>query len=363
MGATVTLNELDADLSQSGTSFITTISSDDGSFSLNNMKLNSDKVLLTATGFFFSELYGESSYAPLTLQTMAELDENSVVNINVLTHVAKGRIEQLVANGQDFRSAKSQAEAELLSFLGVTESFGVNIENMDISGDEAYDGLLLAFSVMLQRYSSNYFDAPLLTPELTRLISSLSADFADNGIIDTQALIDQLLDNISTLNLMDIRENVEDYYRNLGQNVTVPDFEHYVALFQEKYSENIYADFYYPEEADPEPNLPSLAPNILLPSLTELDAPLTYAAAAIVPTNSSLKIRIVGTDLGVCGPLYGWRMIQSSPGDYTLVSQRQNELITTMVCVGYEGVEGASARIEYYENSDDTPTFVKEITW
>ena len=54
-GTTVTLNELNSDLVQTGRSFTSTIISDDGSFELSNIELNSSLALLTANGFFFCE--------------------------------------------------------------------------------------------------------------------------------------------------------------------------------------------------------------------------------------------------------------------------------------------------------------------
>ncbi len=88
-GTNITLNELNLTLGQTGRSFTTTITTDDGSFSLSNIELFSETALLTANGFYFSEIYGEMSGATLSLQALTDLSEKEKVNINVLTHIIR----------------------------------------------------------------------------------------------------------------------------------------------------------------------------------------------------------------------------------------------------------------------------------
>jgi hypothetical protein len=364
-GTTVTLNELNSTLGQTGKSFTTSISSDDGSFTLNNIALGSNLALLTANGYHFSEIYGELSGGPLSLQAISDLSVNQSVNINVLTHLVKGRIENLVSNGSGFQDANNQAKSEMLSFLGVTEQFGTDFEKLDISKGEDYNAVLLAFSVMLQRNTNNMIERPTLTAELTQLLSKLSSDFSTDGLISDQTLIDTLLYNISQLNLKDIRKHVEKRYADLGQTVTIPDFEKYVSGFQAKYSKIIYTGFYYPASASPEPIIApdSKLPNILVPSDTIFQAGKPYSMAAIIPLNSNLtiKFRSAGNsdNYSIGGPVYGWEVINESPFGIKLNSQRRNELMTMLFHLEKAG----TATIEYYENNAATPTFTKNIKW
>jgi hypothetical protein len=94
-GTMVTLNELNSNLGQTGRAFTTTITADDGSFSLKNVELNTTLCLLTANGFYFGELYGKLSPATLSLQAIADLNAKEKVNINLMTHVIKGRLETI----------------------------------------------------------------------------------------------------------------------------------------------------------------------------------------------------------------------------------------------------------------------------
>ncbi len=363
-GTNITLNELNSKLGQTGKSFTSSINSDAGSFSLSNIELNSNLALLTANGFYFSEVYGELSGATLTLQALTNLSGKESVNINVLTHMVKGRIENLVSNGMSFQEANRQAKSEVNAFLGVTESFENDFDNLDITIDEDYNAVLLAFSVILQRYTKWSNERPGLTAELTQLFSNLSSDFATDGLINNRVLIDTLLYNVSQLNLIDIRNNMENRYSDLGQTVTIPEFEKYIAKFQEKYSDKLYTGFTYPDSASPDPAISpdSKIPNILVPSDTVF-AHDSYTLAAIIPLDSNLTIKFTGDNYNnnyVVWPLStGWELITAYPTGFTLNSQRQNVLMSMLLLLESPG----NATIEYFENDSETPTFTKRIRW
>lgn len=364
-GTTINLNELNSNLGQTGRSFTTTISADDGSFSLENIELQSDLVLLTANGFFFSELYGELSSAPVTLQAIADLSDKETVNINILTHLIKGRIGQLVSEGLFFDAANDQAKSEILDFLGIPEAFDKEFTELDIFGAEDQNAALLAFSIMLQRFTMVWNEKPSLVAELTQLLTGLGSDFRDNGRIDDQSLIETLLNNISQLNYLDIRDNLESRLTELNQPVTVPEFERYIAKFMEKNDQLVYTNFNYPDLASPEP---VMAPESKLPNLLSLNdsvfqAGNPYSLAAITPLNASLKIRFISQNYqesySLGGPSHGWEVINDYPNGFILNSQRQNRLMTMLLSLGSPG----TATVEYYENVNDMPAISRNIKW
>jgi hypothetical protein len=362
-GTTVTLNELNSKLGQTGRSFTTTLTTDDGSFGLNNIELNSSLALLTANGFFFNEIYGELSTAPISLQAIANLTDKKTININVLTHLIKGRVEYLVLNGMTFQAANTQAKSELLSFLGVTDSFDKDFDALDISQNDDYNAVLLAFSIILQRKTLIYNEKPTLVAELTQLLTNLSSDFKDDGQIGNRKLIDTLLYNISQLNLIDVRKNIEKRYSDLGISTTIPNFEKYITKFQEKNSANLYTDFSFPAMAPPFPEIAtdSKSPNILVPHDTVFTTG-PYSMAAITPLNSTLTIKFKGINSNnyfLGAPVTGWELINEYPNGFTLTSQRQNALMTMLLTLEGSG----SATIEYYENGATVPTITKKIKW
>ncbi len=233
-GGDIMLYELDKKLNKTVKSFSTTITNDDGSFSFKDIKLNRNGIYLTVTGHYFSEVYGEISDKPLFLCAYANVSNNNT-NINVLTHLIGGRVKSMVKKGYTFAESNAQAKQECYNFLGINSTPNTNFENLDISINNDENAALLAFSIMLQKYTSDTKLQKDATLELTRLLSQLSSDFADNGVINDWTSIQTLLNNISTLDLSEIRKNIEQRYADLGQTVTIPDFETYINKFQKKY--------------------------------------------------------------------------------------------------------------------------------
>ena len=361
-GTTITVNELNESLGQTGKSFTTSITSDDGSFSLSNLEMESDLALLTGNGFYFNEVLGELSSAQVTLQALADLSNDETVNINVLTHITKARIETLVGEGISFADAKRRAEGEFQDFLGVTEHFSEGFEQMSIASNGDFNAMLLAFSIILQRPSNNIMVIPTLPAELTWLMTNLSTDFADDGTIGNEALVDTLLYNISLQNQSYIRLYLQNYYSELGQNVEIPDFESYIAMFQAAHQELV-TEFIYPDIATPAPEIgpDGAVPNILVKDVTQFDGTQAYVMAAITPSGKSLKVKVTG-NVELDGSLNnGWLITDYSLDGFTVEAQRQNALVSMLVYLIDENRDG-SATIEYYEDSD-TPTFTKQITW
>ena len=361
-GATITVNELNENLGQTGMSFTTSISSDDGSFSLSNIEMESDLALLSGNGFYFNEVIGQLSSSQITLQAFADLTKEETVNINVLTHITKARIETLVGEGMSFTDAKRQAEGEFQDFLGVTEHFNQGFEQMSIASEGDFNAMLLAFSIILQKPSNDMMEIPTLPAQLTLLMTNLSTDFAADGTVDDQSLVDKLLGNISLQDQVYIRRRIQNYYSGLGLNVEIPDFESYIALFQAAHMELV-TEFTYPDEASPLPELGSggAVPNILVKDVAHFDGTQSYVVAAITPLGKSLKVKVTGNTWLDTSLNNGWVVIEQSNNGFTVEAQRQNQVVAILACLLDTSKDG-SATIEYYEDSD-TPTFTKQITW
>ena len=360
-GTTITVNELNENLGQTGKSFTTSITSDDGSFSLSNIEMESNLALLSGNGFYFNEVIGRLSSAQITLQAIADLTNEQTVNINVLTHITKARIEKLVGDGMSFADAKRKSEDEFQDFLGVTNHFSQGFEQMSIVSGGDFNAMLLAFSVILQRPSRIFDEIATLPAELTWLMTNLSSDFADNGTINNEALVDTLLYNISLQDQVYIRRHIQNYYSGLGLDVDIPDFESYIALFQAAHQELV-TEFIYPDEASPVPELGpgGEVPNILVKDATQFDGWGSYVVAAITPLGKNLKVKVTGNRIQL-DLNNGWIVTDHTTNGFTIEAQRQNELVSMLIYLLDEN-NGGSATIEYYEDSD-TPTFTKQISW
>ena len=126
-GTVITVWELDSSLVQTGRTFIGTIDDNTGTFNARG-KVVSPYVELSAVGYYFNEVSGSLSTAPLTLQALSDLTDNSSVNVNLMTHLEKKRVEYLIDSGLTFAAAKTQAQTEIMKIF--------NIENVSLGGSE-----------------------------------------------------------------------------------------------------------------------------------------------------------------------------------------------------------------------------------
>ena len=134
-------------------------------------------------------------------------------------------MQYLVSGGMNFKESKQQAQTEILSIFETVRSNISNSERLDISKPGDGNSALLAASVILQGY--------LPVSELSELLANISTDIREDGVLNSTQLGTTLINNARTINLAEIRYNLELKYENLGLITTVPDFEKYVNQFIE----------------------------------------------------------------------------------------------------------------------------------
>jgi len=364
-GSSVIVFELNSSLGQTGMSFSTTTSDDAGNFSLSNISLSSNYVLITANGYYFMEHFNLVSPNQLYLEAISDVQSSSTINVNLLTHLIRPRIEKLVSDGAGFSAARTQAQNELKSFLNVPGINNTNFDALDISND----AFLFAASLLFQRRTANYTTAYNYTSELTGLMNRFRNDFRDNGLIDSQDIIDTLLYNANRIQLIDSRSNLETYLGSLGNTVSVSGYEEYIYAFQNAYSSQVYSTVEYPDSAiyDTDSGNPTLMRNILHePSVNFIGGGRPYLLAANVPFDTSLVIRFTLLSTGpleysVGQPYYGWYRTTFSDG-FEVEAQRKNFQNALMLYLwGTSATD--SARVDYYLNDQTTPYISKIIYW
>jgi hypothetical protein len=281
-GTSISVNELNADLSQTGKVYNTQIVDNKGSFNFGNVELKSNYVSLRADGFYFNEISGEQSKSQITLYALSDVSNKSSVNINLLTHLEKARIEYLISEGIDFQDAKKQALSEIIKIFSINEATETTSETLDIAKKGDDNGKLLAISLILQGYRSE--------GELTELLSNISTDIREDGILDNKTLGSELINHTVYLNLNSIRENLEKRFSDLGVNAEVPDFEKYINAFIEN------STFDITESLIEYPSLGENGKNILdLNELTYGDAEFSLAANLHQGTKLKIKITSLGS--------------------------------------------------------------------
>lgn len=224
-GTAINIAELTNALSPTGRNFSSAITDNTGRFAVANVQLESPYVELRANGFYYNEVSGNASDAQLTLFALSDLTNKSSVNINIISHLEKNRITNLMsgANAQTFVQAKVQALTEVLTIFDFDASGVSSSELLDITQAGDGNAKLLAISAILQGNQS--------VAEMSELLANISTDIASDGILDSEGLKQKLKDNTSSLNVSDIRTNLEARLTQLGINGTIPDFESQVDHF------------------------------------------------------------------------------------------------------------------------------------
>ena len=273
MGSSVTISELDANLNQTGKTYITTISDNSGSFELTGIEFISNYVQLKVEGHYFNEFVG-GVYETMTLYAMMDIQDVNSANVNVLTHLERPRVEYLVKQKKkSFSEAKKQAQREVLAIFGLTPS-NMTSEALNLTNN----GVLLAVSSILTA-SRN--------AEMMEIMGKISEGIRTDGKFDDTDLGKKLMNNAyaSFFSRDKIRKNMETKYAELGLNVSIPDFESYLELFinSKLYPHTEYIT--YPEKG-------SYGDNILSDAVTTVKRGQNYSMYAKIIQDGYVSIII-----------------------------------------------------------------------
>lgn len=367
-GSGVLISELDADLDQTGKIYSSRIINNQGAFEQKSIELISNYIEIKADGYYWNEVTGKASSGPIALYALADVSNVNSANINVLTHLEKSRVEYLVKNeGKDFHTAKNQAFRDILNLFHFSIPEKTTSETMNLTND----AMLLAISCIIQGRTS--------AVEMSELMANLSEDIRQDGTLDNNALGAQLATNARFLPLVQIRENMESKYKELGIEAEVPDFEKYVADFLENTSYPIASPITYPAEG-------LYGINILDKDVTtiQFDHKTDYSICSYIPEGHSLRVILRGA-FSYGFPMDNW--ILQSTGRYSggreYYYERDFMHEYYKEFVNKESGTTCDARIspdwpeqyyfpdfsdepyyivvEYYENSDVEPTYIKQV--
>jgi len=217
-GTVITVWELDSSLVQTGRTFIGTIDDNTGTFNARG-NVVSPYVELSAVGYYFNEVSGSLSTAPLTLQALSDLTDNSSVNVNLMTHLEKKRVEYLIDSGLTFVAAKTQAQTEILKIFNIENVSLGSSETLDISKSGDGNAVLLAISAILQ---SDKTEA-----ELTELLSTINTDIRTDGTLDATSTVETLTSAGIYLRKTgkwdEVKTNIISRYSSFGITVNIDD--------------------------------------------------------------------------------------------------------------------------------------------
>lgn len=350
-GSSITISELDSDLQPTGKVYITQIDNNYGKFELSNVELESQYVQMKADGFYFNERNGELSESQLTLYSLVDISNLESCNINVLSHLEKDRIIELMDEGLVFSEAKQKAMNDIQGVFGFIGSNQLNSEELDIaiSGDD--NAILLAVSLIFQgdRPTSEFYD----------LMSQFILDIKKDGVLDNESIGTDLINGINYAELQIIRTYIEERYDEFGIDYEIPDFEKYVNQFVNNSTFEATNQFVFPEQG-------TYGTNILQHTLTEVEHyqwnDSIYSLAVVVPERRTLEVKIIGQGVGISGNseinMSIYRVVD--PVRFTTFTTTSSGLCDVQLKFYHES--GAPPlTMEYYEDGETTPSFVKQV--
>ena len=215
-GSQVTAFALDENLIATGESFPANISDDLGSFSVSG-KTTAPYLELRAEGYYFNEVSGSVSDAPIYLEAIVPSSKTDA-NLNLFTTLTKGRIKTIIASGKKYDDAQKQAQEELAKALGLSIN-GTDFEDLDITKNSDNNALLLYVACMIQNNRT--------ISEITTSIQSAAAEFEKAGTLSS-ANLERLLQPSSQLDVPMIISNLQAFYSE-NNNITaqIPPFWKY----------------------------------------------------------------------------------------------------------------------------------------
>jgi hypothetical protein len=347
-GTSILINELNTDLSQTGKTYSTQITDNKGSFEIGNVELVSNFVSLRADGFYFNETIGEQSTSQITLYALSDVSDKTTINTNVLSHIEKPRVEYLISQGVAFSEAKTQAQSEILDIFSINASLTESSEVLDISQDGDNNAILLAASLILQGYRTE--------GELTELLSNISTDIREDGVLSSNSIGSQLINHAIYLDTTSIRNNLDDRYSDLGVNAEIPNFEKYIRNFIDSTS------FEITESLIVYPATGSYGVNIL-DLEKESYSGENFSLASNLAKGMELKIKITALGSGIwyyaLGSSNNWSITQF---DDVTKSQYFTAIDSDKSCDLNMLFDSGTFLIEYFEMGVTEPNRTKTIT-
>lgn len=265
-GTSINIAELSNALAPTGKNYSSQITDNSGRFNVAQVQLESPYVELRANGYYFNEVSNQVSSGQLTLYAISNLSGKTSLNVNILTHLEKNRIINLMSgdNPLTYAQAKIQAQEEVLNIFEYSRANMPESELLDISKSGSANGKLLAISAILQGDQT--------VGQMSELLANISTDITADGTIENTTIRNTLINNAANLDFEEIRSNLVARYASLGVSATIPNFEAEINTFLK----------------------PPVANNMNVS--TDEDNPINITLDASDPEGESLTFQIVETN-------------------------------------------------------------------
>jgi hypothetical protein len=202
-GAIISFYELDSNLSQSGRSFSTTIDDNEGNYDLKASNIGGKMFRVQTDGFYYNEILNNLSTSRIVLTGISRVDSNEKINVNVLTHLERRRVEHLMnINKLSFNSAKKQAVTELLAIFKTKSDSIIRSEKVSLFGDK--DDILLNLSLLFQGYRTD--------AQLSELLTDFSNDFYKDGTIEDNKIFKKIYNHSYYIDSVSVKNDIKNKF-------------------------------------------------------------------------------------------------------------------------------------------------------
>lgn len=244
-GSTVLVSALNPDLSSTGAVYLTTTSDSLGSFTVAG-GVATNLVDILADGFYYDEVQGQLSSAPIKLRGFANLSVTANPTINMLTTIQTPRLKTLMGPGYNltFQAAYTQSQNELLASFNINSTaLGLGaLSSFNINGTSDASSVMLAVSTLLVQMaynnaqlasssaSGNYFNgnSPSTAAQLSLLLSEVAFELNTKGKVNSTAFTTGLSTASASVDSVGVATNLQAYYTGLGSSVTLPTFQDFI---------------------------------------------------------------------------------------------------------------------------------------
>jgi len=212
-GSDVTIIELSDNLIPTGKTFFSTIEDNSGYFSIPEISFESQYIQIKVEGKFFNEVMGGvSGFDRISLFAIDDISEASTINVNILTHLLQARILTLINGGMGYAESKSHAYNEILDVFNLDVTDIGDPETLDLTSSDIGGGVLLMISSIIQNDINSCMS-------FIEYCTTLTSDFKDNGIIDSEIIQRTLGTGGLVLDLDEVLQNLILRYSEIGINI------------------------------------------------------------------------------------------------------------------------------------------------
>lgn len=147
---------------------------------------------IEANGYYYDEISGEISDAPLTLRAFVDFGQTTMPIVNVVTHLAYRRAMTLMQEGMSLSAAESQAEGELVRALGIGGAdFALSAAGASLDlfgGNTSANAYLFALSAIFVQAARDRPGAGSVSGDLQEMLDHASVELSANGELSAATL-------------------------------------------------------------------------------------------------------------------------------------------------------------------------------